>query len=276
MPIPQDNLAYAMLLSINEGRSLGSGFRIKFNDMSYLITAKHVLYDRNNELYGETLVLTGYTPIGPERLPLILNIDLSDTPILRSDDYDIAAILLGRHEQIPDQNYDTPLRNLQGPMKRPTRLAMEEWVTCVERGQGALVSVDQEAIGNLDSVSIGNDVYLLGYPTSLGLQNNQYYDFSRPLARKGIVAGIDENRSTFVIDCPAYPGNSGGPVVEHCSDSLYRVTGMVSKYIPYETQWHSNRGDVINTDISNSGYTVCISMDRILGLLEEQQSLAST
>lgn len=103
------------------------------------------------------------------------------------------------------------------------------------------------------------------------MRHNQYYDFSKPLVRKGIIAGIDETKSTFVIDCAAYPGNSGGPVVEHCEDGFFRVTGVVSKYIPFETKWHSNRGDVINTDVSNSGYTVCVSMDAVQSMLSDDK-----
>jgi len=267
--IPQDNLAYAVLLSINEGKSFGSGFRMKAHGSNYLVTAKHVLYDRHDQLYGETLVITCHSPNRAATSPLIMQVDLDKATILTSSKFDIAAVLLGRNEPIDGHDHTTSLKKLNVDVKRPTKLVGESYVSLLQPGVGEAVSVDIEATGKLNSVSLANDVYLLGYPTSLGMQQSQYYDFSKPLVRKGIVAGVDETKSTFVIDCPAYPGNSGGPVVEHCTDGYFRVTGVVSKYIPYETKWHSNRGDIINTDISNSGYTVCVSMDAVLSLLTD-------
>jgi len=266
--IPPDNLFYAVLLSINEGKSFGSGFRLKANGNNYLITAKHVLYDRHESLRGETLIVTCHSPSSEAMEPLILQVNLNDASILVSEKFDVAAILLGRNESIDGHDHSTPLKELRIDAKRPTNLVAEACVSVLKHGIGPLVSVDVEAVGKLKSISLANDVYLLGYPTSLGMQQSSYYDFSKPLVRKGIVAGVDQNRSSFVIDCSSYPGNSGGPVVEHCSDGYFRVVGVVSKYIPYETRWHSNRGDVVNTDISNSGYTVCLSMDAVLLLLE--------
>jgi hypothetical protein len=267
--IPSDNLAYAVLLSINEGKSLGSGFRLKANGCNYLITAKHVLFDRHHQLYGETLVVTCHSPNRGATAPLIMQVDLSKANILTSSKADIAAVLLGVNAPIDGHDHKTALKKLKVAVKRPTQLVGEQYVSVLQQGSGEAVSVDVEAAGKLSFVSITNDVYLLGYPTSLGMQHSQYYDFTKPLVRKGIVAGIDETKSTFVIDCPAYPGNSGGPVVEHCEDGFFRVTGVVSKYIPYETKWHSNRGDVVNSDVSNSGYTVCVSMDAVISMLSD-------
>lgn len=264
--IPRDNLAYAVLLSINEGKSLGSGFRMKVHGLNYLVTAKHVLYDRHDQLYGPTLIVTCHSADRSAASPLILQVDLDKAKILKDRKFDIAAILIGRNEALDGHDYDTPLKKLQADLMRPTKLIGESYVKNIQTGTNQAVSVDVEAVGMLNSVSLASDVYLLGYPTSLGMQQSQYYDFSKPLIRKGIVAGIDGSKSAFVIDCPAYPGNSGGPVVEHCSDGYFRVIGVVSKYIPFETKWHSNRGDVVNTDISNSGYTVCVSMDAVLSL----------
>jgi S1-C subfamily serine protease len=270
--IPTDNLGYAVLLSINEGKSLGSGFRLKANGQNYLVTAKHVLFDRHNQLYGETLIVTCHSSNRGAISPLIMQVDLSNAKIITSNKSDVAAVLLGRNEPIDGHDHKTSLNKLKVNQKRPTKLVGEKYVSLIEQGSGEAVSVDAEALGKLSLVSITNDVYLLGYPTSLGMQHSQYYDFTKPLVRKGIVAGIDETKSTFVIDCPAYPGNSGGPVVEHCEDGYFRVTGVVSKYIPYETKWHSNRGDIVNTDVSNSGYTVCVSVDVVLSILSGGKS----
>lgn len=267
--IPHDNLSYSTLISINEGKSTGSGFRLKIGGENYLITAKHVIFDRHDQLYGETLVLTFHSPDRNTTLPWIFGIDMHSAKILRSEKYDVVAILIGKNIPIDGFDHVTPLKQLQNESKRPTSLALEPYVRSIQVGDGFAVSADVEAVGKLDSISLASDVYLMGYPTSLGMRNNEFYDFSKPLIRKGIVAGVNVMKSTFVIDCSAFPGNSGGPVVEHCSDGFFRVIGVVSKYIPFETKWHSNRGDFINTDVANSGYTVCVAMDAVLAIFEE-------
>jgi V8-like Glu-specific endopeptidase len=267
--IPHDNLSYSTLISINEGKSTGSGFRLKIEGKNYLITAKHVLYDRHEQIYGRTLILTCHSPDKNATSPWIFSIDLQSAVVLRSKTHDVVAILIGENKPIDGFDHVTPLKNLQHESKRPTSLVPEPYVDVIKVGDGFAVSVDIEALGKLESISLASDVYLMGYPTSLGMRNNQFYDFTKPLIRKGIVAGFDISKSSFVIDCFSFPGNSGGPVVEHCADGFFRVVGVVSKYIPYETKWHSNRGDVINTDIANSGYTVCVAMDEVISLFKK-------
>jgi len=267
--LPHDNLFFATLISINESASLGSGFRVKYKGFNFLVTAKHVLFTKNAVRYGDDMVLTCYGPERNETAPWIYLVDLREAKVFSSVAYDIAAVLLGSNVAIEGHDHKTPLKELKANDVRPTHLVPEPYVSVASAGSGHIVSLDAEAIGKLDNVSLANDVYLSGFPTSLGIRSNDYYDFRKPLIRKGIVAGIYPEKSTFVIDCPSYPGNSGGPVVEHCSDDYFRVTGVVSKFIPYETRWHSNRGDVTNVDIANSGYTVCTSMDAVVKMLED-------
>jgi hypothetical protein len=269
--IPHDNLSYSALIVINEGKSKGSGFRLKINGENYLITAKHVLYNRHEQLYGETLILTFYGKEKNSTSPWIFNIDLKDATILSSEKHDVAAILIGKNVAAAGFDHSTPLKHLQDEIKRPTSLVAEPYVTLLQEGNGSAVSADVEALGKLDSISLASDVYVMGYPTSLGMRNSSFYDFKKPLIRKGIVAGVHLESSTFVIDSFVFPGNSGGPVVEHCEDGFFRVIGIVSKYIPFETKWHSNRDDVVNTDVANSGYTVCVAMDAVLTMLNKAE-----
>ena len=58
----------------------------------------------------------------------------------------------------------------------------------------------------------GNGVFLLGFPLGLIGEVRNY-----PIVRQGIIARIQDwlqgDKPTFLIDAPAFPGNSGGPVV---------------------------------------------------------------
>jgi hypothetical protein len=74
--------------------------------------------------------------------------------------------------------------------------------------------IGQDMIGRLAQVNVGDDVYVFGYPTSIGLQQSPKFDYSMPLLRKGIVSGVFQKAQTIILDSSVYFGNSGGPVME--------------------------------------------------------------
>ncbi len=90
-------------------------------------------------------------------------------------------------------------------------------------------------------ISVGDEVFVLGFP--LGIRGTTQ-NFA--ITRKGIIARLDDellNDHYFLIDASAYPGNSGGPVVNVSeSQSLQgtkavnqtRLIGVVSAGIPYQ------------------------------------------
>lgn len=265
--IPKDNLSYSVLLSIDSGKSKGSGFRMKFRDNNYLITAKHVIFNNDGVVRGKILTLTSHSVDQVDLETLIIEFDLTRAKIYQSKKSDACAILIGNNIKLYDN--DTPLKDIKVEDKRPTRLVIEDYIKIILEGAGKHISADIEAMRNLSEIRIANDVYLMGYPTSLGLQRNPNFDYSKPLLRKGIIAGINLKENTFIIDCSAYQGNSGGPIIEVCEDGYFRLIGLVSQYIPYETTWYSNRDQITNTELSNSGYSVCVPVDEIINLLSK-------
>ena len=64
----------------------------------------------------------------------------------------------------------------------------------------------------LNSITEGTGVFLIGFPLDLIGDTRNF-----PIVRSGVVARIQDWLSgaedTFLIDAPAFPGNSGGPVV---------------------------------------------------------------
>lgn len=264
--IPEDNLYYSVLLSFDRGKSFGSGFRIKYSDANYLVTAKHVLFDDGGKLRHSELLVTCQNRMDSSK-PLILEINLEDAKIFKDESNDVAIIRIGTNKKLYEG--EMSLKGDPNIPKRPSQLIFESYVTPVEIIQGRLVSLEKEATRGIEEIKIANSVFLMGYPTSLGLQKNDYFDYSKPLLRKGIIAGINNSKNTFIIDCPSYYGNSGGPVVEYGEDGYYRVIGIVSKYIPFVTKWMSNREHVVNTEISNSGYTVCVPIAAAFNIIDK-------
>lgn len=266
MIINKDNFAYSISLSINEGKSKGSGFRLKYKGYNFIVSAKHVFYDESEKLYGDMLIATCQASDGNGRL--ILQFHLDEAKIFFSKTTDVCIILVGENKNL-DSN-QVPLKSDKSEKKRPSYLELEEYITVIEQNiTSGVTSVDIEATRNLNEIGIANEVFLMGYPTSLGLEKSKYFDVTKPLIRKGIISGVNIAEKTFIIDCPSYQGNSGGPIVEKGEDGFFRVIGIVSEYIPYKTEWYNSREKIKNIEISNSGFSVCIPFDSITKLIED-------
>lgn len=267
MTIHQDNFSYSILLSINEGKSKGSGFRLRYKGYNFIVSAKHVFFDEGDNLFGNKLIAScPSTPLGQGQM--VFEIDLPKAKIYYSKSADVCVILLGKNMYFT--NTTTQLKFETGDHKRPAQLELETCVKVQEQTAKHFTSVDVEATRTLNKIGIANEVYLMGYPTSLGLARSKYFDITKPLIRKGIISGINEKEETFIIDCPSYQGNSGGPVVEQGEDGYFRVIGLVSQYIPYETTWYNNRERIKNVEIANSGFSVCVPFDKVVELIESR------
>ena len=76
-------------------------------------------------------------------------------------------------------------------------------------------------------------------------------------------------KKTIIIDCPVYPGNSGGPVLEIDRENFmttrFRIIGIVSEFVP----WVSLSPGDKNPEISNSGYSIVTPLDAIRELLSK-------
>ena len=266
--LPEDNLYYSVLLSLDEGKFYGSGFRMKYKNYNYLVTARHVLFNEDYELKAKNMIMTCQNRNNIDE-PVMLGIDLEKAYCKFDKANDVAIIKLGKFIKLYDK--ETPLKTDGAKHKRPTAFIGENYLSEISIPDNPrLVSLDEEATRGINEIRIGNDVFLMGYPTSLGMRRNEDFDSSKPLLRKGIIAGVHKNKNTFIIDCPTYFGNSGGPIVEYGEDGYYRIIGIVSKYIPFVTRWISNREHITNTELTNSGYTVCVPIQAAFDLIDKQ------
>ena len=77
-------------------------------------------------------------------------------------------------------------------------------------------------------VSIGDEVYALGFPLRLAGEERNY-----PIARGGIIARFDaeilKNHHYYYVDVAIYPGNSGGPVILNLQPVAFRVLQRLQK-----------------------------------------------
>jgi hypothetical protein len=181
------------------------------------------------------------------------------------DTHDVVAILIGRLVKSGKPGEETD-RNTARTIK------FSDHVIVKSSTRSGIVGVNTaDTIKRFRDVLIGNEVFIFGYPRSLGIQNHPQLQHERALLRKGIVAGKNPNFGTIVIDCPSYKGNSGGPVIEreqmNLTEHRYSLIGLVSQFIPYEQRWLNPNYGLENREWENSGYTVVVPVDMILELL---------
>jgi hypothetical protein len=251
--LPQDNLTYPVLISAGVGGK-GSGFYLNTEKAMYLVTACHVLFKNNLELYPGTIRLTSLA---------------SDFTSKAHFELDGAQLLAnGTLKKHPTSDVAVcKIANLASATNRDMNLL--PGVTFTPLPANALVmGLAIAGTRKIQDVTISNDVFLFGYPTSLG--RNAQLDQSKPLLRKGIVAGKTDD-SRLVIDCPVYFGNSGGLVVEVAVGppaTSFIGIGIATEMVPFvEELWSKQFKTQTGVRYENSGYTIVEPMDRIFDLL---------
>jgi len=253
--LPDDNLGYPILITMRVGT--GSGFYLNTGTAIYLVTAAHVLYDPDSgpdsgQLRDTTFDLLSYSGDPSDLSPNCVTVDtkrLEAGSIRRHPAMDVVAMKVFKFGET--ERYILPLPGVQ----------------LQEQARHGILSVGMVNVARFADVLVGNDVILFGYPTSLGLRPMPQIDLKRPLLRKGIVAGENRANHSIILDCPAYAGNSGGPVVEVDNENAfnrrYRIIGVVDQFVPY-TPAGIPQGAVA----ANSGYSVIIPMDYVLELVQ--------
>lgn len=260
--IPYNPLTNTVFI-LNENNYCGSGFYMVDGSNFYFVTARHVIYDKDNTkdtdkrifiLKGKTANLSSYSGENDnlKKTEFKINLkELENAKLIRySETHDVAIIHMGLQNIL-----DNGKTSISYSKKYIQRLNIEENI---------ISNSDARWIKKFSEVPIGNEVFIFGYPVSLGF-------YEKPLLRKGIVAGKNFNNKTLILDCPSYQGNSGGPavIVEELdiSKTTFLPIGVVAGFIPFEEEWVNNRyEDLVNKTISNSGYSIIEPIDFVIEL----------
>jgi hypothetical protein len=138
-------------------------------------------------------------------------------------------------------------------------------------------SIPEEALLDLEGLEskgiVGGDtVFTLGFPMGLAGDEKKY-----AIVRGGVLARMDREivntTGSFLIDCPVFPGNSGGPVVlpteihtlgQEEPRTRVHVIGIVSGYLPWEDMAISQqtRRPRITFE-ENSGLATVVPLDAV-------------
>jgi len=258
--MPAGNLVMPLLLQFDGGQE-GSGFYFRDGSNSaYIVTAKHVIYD-GKKFYGDEFHVFGYSKGGLEstnRYHNIVNLAAlqADQLVRLHPTHDIAICKIG-----------TVVTNASGQMVLVTQ---NKYFRRIDTPPGGELEVAPETVTRLKDVPIGNEVYIFGYPSSIGMQQVPQIEYEKPLLRRGIVAGRNFQAHTLILDCPVYYGNSGGPVMVvnpiGFGGSEFKVVGVVTQFVPFVDEWKNTKHGYTNIYIQNSGYSVAEPMDVVVDL----------
>lgn len=260
--IPDDNLAYPVLIQFPDEQA--SGFYISTDTSLYLVTAKHVLFDpATGNLHTGPMILLSYPHDPKEPGTNVLKVDTAALfqagEIKGHPVADVAVVRIAVFLTSPPGNGSAgTIRVIPG-------------VTILAVTASGVTGAGVDAIKKYEDVLVANDVLLFGYPTSLGLQESPQLDPKKPLLRRGIVAGLNGDAKSIIIDCPVYPGNSGGPVVEIDRSTFgakISIIGVVSQFVPFEEKSLNYPISYQSVSLSNSGYSIVTPMDFVLELVK--------
>lgn len=260
--IPENNLAYPVLIKMDKN-SCGSGFFLSSNQSFYLVTAKHVFLNPGSKelLCDKEFVITAYSQDPSIKTPMqiVVQWDLVKTNFKAHTTADVVIIKLGTIKV--------------DPLTSEQKVFFFPGVKIAILPKGAsIVWVDEKVFKKYEEVFISNEIFVLGYPVSIGQKGYEQIDINKPLIRHGIVAGKNENKRTIILDSPVYFGNSGGLVIEvditTNGERRFLPIGIVSEYVPFVEELYSlQHKEITSINRTNSGYSVAVPIDVILDLI---------
>ena len=264
--VPDDLIVQSVLITLDDKKGRGgggSGFYFNENNEAiYLISAFHVFFEKDRtkqvSLKASKAHLLSYSKNLDWSKPVKFNLNLQILMDNGSIRYDIQNdIIVIQVAKISDESAN--------------QMRVNDGIEKLTNTN--VLTVPRENIKFYKEVLVGNDVYITGFPSSIGIKKIEQIDYNRPLLRKGIIAGKNDNRKTITIDCATYGGNSGGPVIELERIKLgtfnVRVIGIIIQFVPFVEKWINPQYKLANIEFENSGYTIVAPMDGILNIIKE-------
>lgn len=189
--------------------------------------------------------------------------------------------ILQKKSNVPDHRSYQSIRAQTGLgwiIRKQYDLAIMPFL-CTEKDSILFIDIDTYR-ADYDSVSLGDGIFVLGYPSSVVFTPDPTVHF----VRDGIISSkLPEGK--LIIDALLFPGNSGGPVFWKPARALIFGTGLTGKNIPGReaklvgivSQTLQYREEALSTSTGrtrvtfeeNSGLAIVISASRIMELLND-------
>ena len=178
--LPDDNLAYPVLVDL--GTTTATGFFVRGERHLFLVTASHVFFDPTRTTLKRPSAVTEALSTDP--LEAAKNINKLDLVMLRKNG-DLRASAEG----------DVVVVRMAALSKPTGELEPVPGVEILEQSKRNIVAARLRTLARFSDVRVSNTVIVFGYPITIGLPASPQIDFSRPLLRSGIVAGMSSLKS---------------------------------------------------------------------------------
>lgn len=261
--MPDGNLLIPVLITLSSQQS-ASGFYLGTTSALYLVTTTHALFAKPayEDLQSSRATLLGYSGSAEKAGKIVLDVDLdtllASGRIRRHSDHDVLVMQIGT---IGASGWTKLLPGVELVEKEPPAKFL----------RAAISDLTQ-----YDSVRAGDEIFVFGYPVSIGLKASPQIDYDAPLLNKGVLSGKNDAKRTLIIAAAVYGGNSGGPVAEVYRDgngTRRRIIGIVTEYICYKERRPASGTDPEDR-YWNSGYSVVEPSDFIVELIREAEEPA--
>lgn len=239
----------------------GSGFLIDNQSNQWFVTAKHVLFNQDGTLIADSGVLRSFTNYGTSN-QIRIEIDFKQALVANS--------------LLPHSTHDVVVCLISTDFNEK-KVRLMPYVKRLDTSIANLLVIPTHMIGSFHQANVGNQVFMIGFPRSLGLKEMAQLDHEQPLLRGGFIAGTNPAKSTIVVDCAAYFGNSGGPVIqlENYPTERHRLIGLVSQLVPQQSAFAVGKPPV-RFEYINSGYAILEPMDFVFELINQYRVNQST
>ena len=264
--IPENHLAFPVLFTTVS--NFGSGFFLSTDDAFYFVTARHVIFDVNRgSLVAQSAQLLSHAldaKIDRDNFFVLDMAEMLAHGLIKSNPKkDAVVVKLGAFTELLSESF---------PPEHSRWFNYSPGVSAVRTAPGGVLGVAKSDLVKYDDVLIGNDLFVWGYPNSIGLAQIPQIDSSRPLLRKGIVAGKNAALKKIIADVTTFPGNSGGPAVQVIDVGFggkkFQIIGIISEFVPFDNaRFNLPLGEKVT--ILNSGYSVITPIDAVLELVED-------
>lgn len=169
-----------------------------------------------------------------EEIFVRMNLDSSISKMIAGKE--VRALLLGNNDWSVSQNNLISRINLKSEHKTfvtndsldigafflniPVLMIEEDTTTKIVKFAKKL-GIPKSAIKYRDQLSLGDEVYFIGFPFGIGASNTIF-----PLVRSGSIAWLSDNSSEFLLDSFSFGGNSGSHIF--CKVLLGTKVGKLS------------------------------------------------
>jgi Trypsin-like peptidase domain len=268
--VPDDHLAFPVLFTTKA--NFGSGFYLSTESAIYFVTARHVIFDLSRgELVAKSAQLLSHASDSKIDRDNFFVLDLAEMQtrglIKSNPKNDAVVVKLGAFSELLSESF---------PPEHSRWFNYSAGVSAIRTAPGGVLGAGKGDFVKYDDVLIGNDLFVWGYPNSIGLVQIPQVDSSRPLLRKGTIAGKNAALRTIIADVTTFPGNSGGPAVQVTDTGLggkkFQIIGLVSQFVPFDNaRFNLPLGEKVT--ILNSGYSVITPIDTVLDLVREDEDI---